>query len=97
MLLEQLQKKKTKIAVVGLGYVGFPLACAFSKYFDVIGVDVSEEKILKYKQGIDVTGEMDGDISEYPIDFTSQPERMKEAKFIIVAVPTQCHLLKRIS
>lgn len=88
MLLEQLQKKETKIAVVGLGYVGFPLACAFSKYFDVIGVDVSEEKILKYKQGIDVTGEMDGDISEYPIDFTSQPERMKEAKFIIVAVPT---------
>ena len=88
VLQKQLMEKETKLAVVGLGYVGFPLACAFSKHFDVLGVDVSTKKILSYQQGIDVTGEMDGDISEYPIEYTSDPVRLKEAKFIVVAVPT---------
>ncbi len=51
-------KKKIKIAVVGLGYVGLPLADAFSEKFPVIGFDVNSKKIMDYKRGIDVTGEV---------------------------------------
>ena len=78
-----------KIAVIGLGYVGMPLAVAFSKKADTIGFDVNEEKIHTYQQGIDPTKEVgDAAIQSCTVDFTSDETRLKEAKFLIVAVPT---------
>lgn len=80
---------KTKIAVVGLGYVGLPIAYAFSKCALVIGFDNNKEKIDLYKNGKDITKEVgDNEISTSKIDFTNYENRLKEASFIVVAVPT---------
>ena len=78
-----------KIVVVGLGYVGLPLAAAFSHHFEVIGYDLSEEKIGLYQKGIDPTNELGSEgLKESSIQFTSDPRRISEGDFIIVAVPT---------
>ncbi len=78
-----------KIVVVGLGYVGLPLAAAFSHHFEVIGYDLSEEKIGLYQKGIDPTNELGSEgLKESFIQFTSDPKRISEGDFIIVAVPT---------
>ncbi len=88
-LFEDIVKKKEKIAVIGLGYVGMPIAHAFAKVVDVIGFDLNCEKIELYKSGIDPTGEVGNDeIKNSRIDFTSDEARLNEAKFYIVAVPT---------
>ena len=79
---------KEKLALVGLGYVGMPIAVEFAKHINVIGFDINEERINEYKQGIDSTNEVGDAISQTTVDFTSDPTRLKEAKFIIVAVPT---------
>lgn len=81
---------KKKMALVGLGYVGMPLAVAFSKKgIEVIGFDVNEEKIELYKKGIDPTREVgDDDIKKAGIQFTSDEKQLNEAAFIIIAVPT---------
>ena len=85
----KLIKGETKIAVVGLGYVGLPLAYAFSKKVQVIGFDISESKIEKYRRGTDPTGEIgDDEIRQCTVEFTSSPERIAQAGFVIVAVPT---------
>lgn len=77
------------IAVVGLGYVGLPLAAAFSKHFHVIGYDVNEEKLDLYKKGVDPTGEIgEAGLKECTILFTADAEKIHEADFIVVAVPT---------
>lgn len=82
-------ERKEKISVVGLGYVGMPLAVAFAKSAAVIGFDLNDEKIRLYKNGIDPTDEVgNAAIKETSVEFTSDPERLKEAKFHIVAVPT---------
>lgn len=82
-------ERKEKISVVGLGYVGMPLAVAFAKSAAVIGFDLNDEKIRLYKNGIDPTEEVgNAAIKETSVEFTSNPERLKEAKFHIVAVPT---------
>ncbi|MFA6254850.1 MAG: nucleotide sugar dehydrogenase, partial [Patescibacteria group bacterium] len=78
---------ETKICIVGLGYVGLPLACLFSKRYQVLGFDISEKKIDNLKNGIDETGEVDN-LSQYNIAYSANPEVIKEANFIIVAVPT---------
>lgn len=89
MLFEDLLEKKEKLALVGLGYVGMPIAVAFSKKVNVLGFDVNEEKIQLYKNGIDPTNEVgDEAIASCSVDFTADETRLKEAKFIIVAVPT---------
>ncbi len=86
---EKLIKGDTKIAVVGLGYVGLPLACAFSKKVQVIGFDINKEKIEKYRRGTDPTGEVGDDaIRQCTVEFTSSPEQIARAGFVIVAVPT---------
>lgn len=78
-----------KIAVVGLGYVGLPLAVGFAETRNVIGFDVNEEKIALYKRGIDPTQEIgDAKIKATAMEFTSDPTRLSDACFIIVAVPT---------
>ena len=82
-------ERKEKISVVGLGYVGMPLAVAFANSAAVIGFDLNDEKIRLYKNGIDPTEEVgNAAIKETSVEFTSDPERLKEAKFHIVAVPT---------
>lgn len=88
-LYDKLISREEKLAVVGLGYVGMPLAIAFSKKIDVIGFDVNEAKVSLYNQGIDPTKEIGDDgIKGSNMLFTADPEELKKAKFIIVAVPT---------
>lgn len=88
-LYEKLINHKEKLSLVGLGYVGMPIAVAFAKKVDVIGFDLNESKINLYKQGIDPTHEVgDEAIKETNIEFTADETRLKAAKFHIVAVPT---------
>ena len=88
-LYEQIVEGKEKIALVGLGYVGMPIAVAFAKKAQVIGFDLNASKIDLYKSGIDPTNEVGDDvIKNTTVDFTSDPTRLKEAKFFVVAVPT---------
>lgn len=77
-----------KLAVVGLGYVGMPIAVEFAKHVQVIGYDINEKRINEYKNGIDSTNEVGSAIKSTTVDFTNDPTRLKEARFIIVAVPT---------
>ncbi|WP_342610534.1 nucleotide sugar dehydrogenase [Staphylococcus hsinchuensis] len=78
-----------KVAVIGLGYVGMPLAVAFAKHFEVIGFDIDAEKIEKYKNNIDPTGEIGSEkLKETTLNFTSSEEEIKDADFYIVTVPT---------
>ena len=79
---------KEKLALVGLGYVGMPIAVEFAKHVRVIGFDINEKRVNEYKNGIDSTNEVGEAISKTTVDFTVDPTRLKEAKFIIVAVPT---------
>ncbi|MFL2061003.1 nucleotide sugar dehydrogenase [Marinilactibacillus psychrotolerans] len=88
-LYDKLINRTEKISLVGLGYVGMPIAVAFAKKVEVVGFDISKDKIDLYKKGIDPTKEVGDDIiSQTTVDFTSDAERLKEAKFHIVAVPT---------
>ncbi len=88
-LYNQLVSRKEKLALVGLGYVGMPIAVAFSKKIDVIGFDLNKAKIDLYRSGIDPTNEVGNDaIATCSVDFTSDETRLQEAKFFIVAVPT---------
>lgn len=88
-LYSKIINKEEKISLVGLGYVGMPIAVAFAKKIDVLGFDINEEKISQYKNGIDPTKEVgDQVIKKTTVDFTSDENRLKESKFHIVAVPT---------
>lgn len=79
---------KEKLAIVGLGYVGMPIAVEFAKHINVIGFDVNKNKVEEYRQGKDSTNEVGEEIKTTTVDFTVEEKRLKEAKFIIVAVPT---------
>ncbi|MBQ6719174.1 MAG: nucleotide sugar dehydrogenase [Oscillospiraceae bacterium] len=79
---------ETKLALVGLGYVGMPIAVEFAKHVKVIGFDINERRINEYKNGIDSTNEVGDAIKTTAVEFTADPTKLKEAKFIIVAVPT---------
>ena len=88
-LYEKITAREEKIALVGLGYVGMPIAVAFSRKVDVIGFDLNKAKIALYQNGIDPTKEVGNEvIKNCKVDFTSDETRLKEAKFFIVAVPT---------
>lgn len=88
-LYQQLINHKEKLAVVGLGYVGMPIAVAFSQKVDVIGFDVNKEKVKLYLDGIDPTKEVgDAAIKSCSVQFTSDESALQNAKFLIVAVPT---------
>lgn len=88
-LYHKIKDKKENISVIGLGYVGMPLAIAFAKKINVIGFDVNKEKIELYKQGIDVTNEVGNKaLKETTALMTSDETKLKEAKFHIIAVPT---------
>lgn len=78
-----------KICVVGLGYVGLPLAVSFAKKYEVIGFDINKQKIENYKNGKDVTNEVgDDEVRESTMKFTAQEDEIKKGDIIIVAVPT---------
>lgn len=79
---------KEKLALVGLGYVGIPLAVEFAKHIHVIGFDINEKRVNEYARGIDATNEVGDAIKITTVDFTADASRLKEAKFLIVAVPT---------
>ncbi|KAI4443531.1 nucleotide sugar dehydrogenase [Schaedlerella arabinosiphila] len=79
---------KEKLALVGLGYVGMPIAVEFAKHVKVIGFDINKKRVDEYKNGIDSTNEVGEAIKDTTVEFTADPKKLKEAKFIIVAVPT---------
>ena len=84
-----MKKDNLKLGVLGLGYVGLPVAVAFGKKMPVIGLDVNQKRIEQLKHTHDETGEVtDEDLLSTNIDFTSDAKRLKECNFIIVAVPT---------
>ena len=92
-LYKNIVEGKEKIALVGLGYVGMPLAVAFAKKVKVIGFDLNKSKIDLYKNGVDPTKEVGDDvIKNTTVEFTSDESKLQEAKFIIVAVPTPVNL-----
>ena len=88
-LYNQLVNRETKLSLIGLGYVGMPIAVAFAKKLGVIGFDLNADKIALYRQGVDPTREEGDDaIRRTTVEFTSDAARLREAKFHIVAVPT---------
>ena len=88
-MYKELLDKKLKLALVGLGYVGLPIALAFSKRVSVIGFDINEERLVKMRQGIDPCNELKKDAFEgSDIVFTSSIDTLREASFFIIAVPT---------
>lgn len=88
-LYKKILNGEEKISLIGLGYVGMPIAVSFAKKIKVIGFDISEEKIELYKAGIDPTKEVGNDvIKNTTVEFTCDEAKLKEAKFHIVAVPT---------
>ena len=88
-LYDDLLNGETKLSVVGLGYVGMPIAVAFAKKIKVVGFDLNKQKIERYKAGVDPTREIGSEvIKNSTVDFTADETKLKEAKFHIVAVPT---------
>ena len=88
-LSNRIINRQEKISLVGLGYVGMPIAVAFAKKADVIGYDLNEKKIELYKSGIDPTNEVGNDvIKNTTVEFTADESKLSDAKFHIVAVPT---------
>lgn len=88
-LYSKIVAKEESISLVGLGYVGMPIAVAFSKKANVIGFDINKKKIDLYKNGIDPTNEVGDDaVAQCSVEFTSDETRLKDAKFHIIAVPT---------
>lgn len=94
-LYEDLLAGDAKLSLVGLGYVGMPIAVEFAKHVPVIGFDINEAKVEQYKQGHDATKEVgDEALAHTTVDFTADPTRLEEARFHIVAVPTPVKLDK---
>lgn len=92
---EKIVKKEEKIAVIGLGYVGMPIAVELAKKVKVIGFDNNQKKIELYKNGIDPTNEVGNEvIKNTTVEFTKDEKKIQEAIFNIVAVPTPINLDK---
>jgi UDP-N-acetyl-D-glucosamine/UDP-N-acetyl-D-galactosamine dehydrogenase len=88
-MYQELIDKKAKLAVIGLGYVGLPIALEFAKKISVIGFDIHEGRVDMMRNGIDPSNELvKEDFEGSDIHFTSKIEELKEARFFIVAVPT---------
>lgn len=86
---EKLLKKETKLAVIGLGYVGLPIALEFAKRISVIGFDINQKRVDLMKQNIDPSNELEKEAFDgCDIHFTANPQDLKDATFFIVAVPT---------
>ena len=79
-IYDGLIKGTEKLALVGLGYVGMPIAVEFAKHISVIGFDINEKRVNEYANGIDATNEVGEAIKNTTVEFTSDPSRLKEAK-----------------
>jgi len=89
MLYQLLIQKKKKIAIIGLGYVGLPIALSFARHLSVIGFDINDTRVKLMQNGIDPSNELDKDaFIGADIHFTSSLDELKQASFFIVAVPT---------
>src|SRR6476661_2941805 len=88
-MYQELVDKKAKLAVIGLGYVGLPIALEFARKLSVIGFDISEKRIEMMRNGIDPSNELTKDAFDgCDIEFTFSLDVLRQAKFFIVAVPT---------
>jgi len=88
-MYRELVERKTKLSVIGLGYVGLPIALEFAKKLDVIAFDIREDRVESMKKGIDPNDELPDDaFKDVSIHFTTNPEDLREASFHIIAVPT---------
>lgn len=88
-IYEALVKGEEKMAVVGLGYVGMPLAYEFSKKVNTIGFDTNRKKVELYRQGIDVTNEIGNEkMADCKLSFATEEEQLEDVRFFIIAVPT---------
>src|SRR5437763_8881810 len=88
-MYKELIEKKYKLAVIGLGYVGLPIALEFAKKIKVIGFDINSRRIQLMQQGVDPNKELDPCAFDHcDIEFTDKLEKLNEANFFIVAVPT---------
>lgn len=89
LIYEDLIDRKAKLAVIGLGYVGLPIALEFAGKLSVIGFDINAKRVALMQQGIDPSKELPGSaFHNRDIVFTSNPDDLKQARFFIVAVPT---------
>jgi len=88
-MYEKLINKESKLAVIGLGYVGLPIALEFARKLSVIGFDIKDERIQLMRQGIDPSNELDASAFEgCDIQFTASADDLKKATCFVVAVPT---------
>ncbi len=95
MIYDDIVSGKKSVAVVGLGYVGLPIAVEFSKKVNVIGFDINSNKIEKYKKGIDATNEVGQEaLLNCKVDFVCDEKELDRADFFIIAVPTRIKIDK---
>ena len=88
-MYQEIIKKEKTLAVIGLGYVGLPIALAFARKIKVIGFDINAERVAMMKQGIDPSKELDAaEFEGCDIEFTCDLDVLRKANFFIVAVPT---------
>ena len=91
--------KSYKIGIIGLGYVGFPLACLFAKKYPTIGYDPQEKRIAQLREGIDITNEIDTEVIQARLNTylqcTNDPNALKDCNVYIVAVPTPIDLYQQ--
>ncbi|MDO9580149.1 MAG: nucleotide sugar dehydrogenase, partial [Bacteroidales bacterium] len=91
-MYKDLIKKETKLSVIGLGYVGLPIALEFAKQISVIGFDIKPDRVEQMNRGIDPSNELSSEaFNDSDIIFTSDPTVLKDASFHIIAVPTPIH------
>lgn len=92
-MYNELKKKKTKLSLIGLGYVGLPIALEFAKKISVVGFDIRADRVALMKKGIDPSNELAPEaFKKTDILFTSDPEDLKQASFHIIAVPTPTNI-----
>ncbi len=88
-MYQELLNKEHKLALIGLGYVGLPIALAFAKKIEVIGFDINEARVDMMRRGIDPSNELEASAFEgCSIEFTTNLDTLREARFFVVAVPT---------
>src|ERR1035437_9343056 len=88
-MYNKLVNKEAKLAVIGLGYVGLPIALEFARKISVIGFDINEKRVALMKKHIDPSNELEEkDFEGADIEFTADLNKLREASFFIVAVPT---------
>lgn len=92
-MYNKLLNKETKLSLIGLGYVGLPIALEFAKKIPVVGFDIKPERVELMKKGIDPSNELKSEaFKNTDIIFTSNPEDLREASFHIIAVPTPTNI-----